>query len=61
LTEAPPEPPNSGWSVFVGQMTIKLRHDEPDVRHDQSKGKLHILLEENSEGKKKEKNVPWLV
>jgi hypothetical protein len=34
----PNEPPFTGWSVFVGQMTTKIRHDRPDERHDQSKG-----------------------
>jgi hypothetical protein len=37
--EAPPEPPPSGYVVFVGQMTTKIRHDRPNVRHDQTKGK----------------------
>ena len=34
----PNEPPFTGWMVFVGQMTTKIRHDRPDERHDQSKG-----------------------
>ena len=38
LPEAPPEPPPSGYVVFVGQMTTKIRHDRPNVQHDQSKG-----------------------
>lgn len=37
--DSPPEPPHTGWSIFVGQMTTKFRHDEPDRHHDQSKGK----------------------
>ena len=24
--------------VFIRQMTVKIRHDRPDERHDQSKG-----------------------
>lgn len=32
---APPEPPPTGYIVFVGQMTTKIRHDRPDVRHNQ--------------------------
>lgn len=37
LPTAPPEPPLSGYIVFLGQMTTKLRHDRPDEPHDQSK------------------------
>lgn len=33
----PPEPPITGWDVFIRQMTAKIRHDRPDERHDQSK------------------------
>jgi len=33
----PPEPPQTGWRVFVAQMTTKIRHDRRDERHDQSK------------------------
>ncbi|CAJ1944413.1 unnamed protein product [Cylindrotheca closterium] len=35
--EAPPEPPHTGFVVFVGQMTVKMRHDRPDQPHDQSR------------------------
>jgi len=37
LPTAPPEPPLSGYIVFLGQMTTKIRHDRPDEPHDQSK------------------------
>ena len=37
LPEAPPEPPHSGYIAFLGQMTIKLRHDRPNTPHDQTK------------------------
>jgi hypothetical protein len=37
LPQAPPEPPPSGYIVFVGQMTCKLRHDRPHVPHSQTK------------------------
>lgn len=47
LPEAPPEPPPTGYVVFVGQMTTKIRHDRPNVPHDQAKGEdtmiLHVL------------------
>ncbi|CAB9509354.1 expressed unknown protein [Seminavis robusta] len=33
--EAPPEPPPVGYTVFVGQMTTKIRHDRPDQHHSQ--------------------------
>ena len=36
--EAPPEPPMSGFIIFVSLMTTKIRHDRPDVQHDQAKG-----------------------
>ena len=32
---APPEPPTSGYILFVAQMTTKLRHDRPNVQHNQ--------------------------
>ena len=32
---APPEPPNTGYVIYVSQMTTKLRHDNPDRHHDQ--------------------------
>eukprot|EP00980_Cylindrotheca_fusiformis_P022959 scaffold9951_cov146-Cylindrotheca_fusiformis.AAC.3 len=38
LPEAPPEPPHTGFVVFVGQMTVKIRHDRPDQPHDQARG-----------------------
>jgi hypothetical protein len=34
---APPEPPPSGYVIFVGQMTTKIRHDRPDDHHNQIK------------------------
>eukprot|EP00957_Ditylum_brightwellii_P157950 12022919-Ditylum_brightwellii.AAC.1 len=34
---APPEPPLSGYILFVGQMTTKMRHDRPKERHNQVK------------------------
>jgi len=40
MPEAPPEPPPSGYVVFVGQMTTKIRHDRPDDHHNQIKGML---------------------
>lgn len=33
----PPESPNTGWDVYIRQMTVKIRHDRPNERHDQSK------------------------
>ncbi len=36
--EAPPEPPRSGYVIFIGQMTTKIRHDRPSERHQQTKG-----------------------
>lgn len=39
LPDAPPEPPLTGFTAFMCQMTIKLRHDRPNVPHNQSKGK----------------------
>ena len=35
--EAPAEPPPSGYTIFVGQMTCKLRHDRPNESHDQTR------------------------
>lgn len=32
---APPDPPNSGYVLFVSQMTTKLRHDNPHRHHNQ--------------------------
>lgn len=32
---APPEPPGSGYVLFVSQMTTKLRHDNPKRHHNQ--------------------------
>ena len=43
LPEAPPEPPISGFNLFVVQMTTKLRHDRgPHVPHDQAKAVQEI-------------------
>jgi hypothetical protein len=41
---APPEPPPSGYVIFVGQMTTKIRHDRPDDHHNQIKGTLFSCL-----------------
>jgi hypothetical protein len=36
LPTAPPEPPSSGYVLFVAQMTAKMRHDRgPEVTHNQ--------------------------
>lgn len=35
LPTAPSEPPHSGYIVFIGQLTTKVRHDRPKVRHNQ--------------------------
>ena len=37
LPTAPPEPPSSGYVLFVAQMTTKIRHDRgaEDARHNQ--------------------------
>ena len=35
--EAPAEPPPSGYTIFVGQMTCKIRHDRPNEPHDQTR------------------------
>jgi len=32
---APPEPPSSGYVIYVAQMTTKLRHDNPNRHHNQ--------------------------
>ncbi|KAL7485027.1 hypothetical protein ACHAW6_010622 [Cyclotella cf. meneghiniana] len=32
---APPEPPNTGYVIYISQMTTKMRHDNPNRRHDQ--------------------------
>ncbi|KAL3823747.1 hypothetical protein ACHAXA_004840 [Cyclostephanos tholiformis] len=32
---APPEPPMTGYVIYVSQMTTKLRRDNPDRHHDQ--------------------------
>ncbi|KAL7529627.1 hypothetical protein ACHAWF_003058 [Thalassiosira exigua] len=32
---APPEVPGTGYIMYVSQMTTKLRHDNPNRRHDQ--------------------------
>jgi HMG (high mobility group) box len=37
LPQAPPEPPLTGYVIFVSQMTIKVRHDRPDEPHQQTK------------------------
>jgi hypothetical protein len=37
MPEAPPEPPPSGYIIFIHQMTIKIRHDRPDEPHNQVK------------------------
>lgn len=34
---APPEPPPSGYVIFIAQMTTKIRHDRPRVHHNQIK------------------------
>ncbi|GKY95424.1 hypothetical protein MPSEU_000503900 [Mayamaea pseudoterrestris] len=33
--EAPAEPPPTGYTIFVGQMTNKIRHDRPHEPHNQ--------------------------
>ena len=35
LPSAPPEPPPSGYVIFIAQMTTKLRHDRPNIHHNQ--------------------------
>lgn len=35
MPQAPPEPPQTGYVYFVGQMTTKIRHDRPDDPHNQ--------------------------
>lgn len=37
LPGAPPEPPPSGYLIFLGQMTCKHRHDHPSELHNQTK------------------------
>jgi hypothetical protein len=37
LPSAPPEPCQSGYIVFVSQMTAKIRNDRPNEEHDQTK------------------------
>ena len=37
LPSAPPEPPLSGYVIFIAQMTTKVRHDRPHVHHNQIK------------------------
>ena len=37
LPGAPPEPPPSGYLIFIGQMTCKHRHDHPAEQHNQTK------------------------
>ncbi|KAL7536271.1 hypothetical protein ACHAXR_007037 [Thalassiosira sp. AJA248-18] len=32
---APPEPPTTGYVIYVSQMTTKLRHDNPNRPHNQ--------------------------
>ena len=34
-SEAPPEPPQTGYVIYVSQMTTKIRHDNPNRPHDQ--------------------------
>lgn len=36
LPAAPPHPPPSGYTIFVGQMTTKLRYQRPHERHSQA-------------------------
>lgn len=36
LPDAPPPPPPSGYVIFVGQMTTKIRHDRPNEEHSQT-------------------------
>jgi hypothetical protein len=42
LPQAPPEPPPSGYVVFVGQMTTKIRHDRSKEQHNQTKAVQEI-------------------
>lgn len=37
LPTAPPEPPPSGYIIFLGQMTTKIRHDRRHERHSQAR------------------------
>ena len=43
LPDAPPEPPTTGFTAFLCQMTLKLRHDRPEVPHDQSRGTRYAM------------------
>ena len=40
--DAPYEPPPSGYVIFVGQMTTKIRHDRPNELHNQTKAVQEI-------------------
>lgn len=42
LPGAPPEPPPSGYLIFLGQMTCKHRHDHPTELHNQTKAVQEI-------------------
>lgn len=42
LPTAPPEAPISGYVIFVGQMTTKIRHDRPNEIHNQIKAVQEI-------------------
>jgi hypothetical protein len=42
LDESPPEPPATGWMIFLGQMTTKYRHDDPMSHHDQARALTKI-------------------
>ena len=44
MPQAPPEPPPSGYVIFVGQMTTKIRHDRPDEPHNQIKGTVGSVM-----------------
>ena len=39
---APPEPPNTGYIIYLSQMTTKLRHDNPNRRHNQASAMQRI-------------------
>ncbi|KAL7494674.1 hypothetical protein ACHAWT_003396 [Skeletonema menzelii] len=51
---APPDPPNSGYVMFVSQMTTKLRHDNPHRLHNQINAvkKISALWKAMSEGER---------
>jgi len=53
---APPEPPSSGYNVFVGQMTTKLRHDNPNEHHQQSTAVTYISKQWKEVMSQSEKN-----